>query len=176
MSRSVLYLFYLITLVSCSANPSEYVLFDFESPATLDELSWKCHTVFSLADAPVAHGSHSLRMELYPSDTPGFAHSVSKGDWTGFHFFCADIFNASDHGLKMGVRIDDKFECPDLKDCCIQYIPISPGWNTVKIPLGQLKTLRTQRVLDVSSIVRIFFFLVNPPEKTVVYLDYVRLI
>ena len=64
-----------IFLYNCNSRnvPDEIVLFDFESDSELDQVHWKCHTLMSVCDQNVTHGKGSLKLELFPSDYPGFS-------------------------------------------------------------------------------------------------------
>lgn len=166
-----------LTILSCSSpnNSSPYILFDFESEADLDLIRWKCQTLFALSGEHASHGSSALMMELYPSDTPGYAQRFPVNDWTGYRSLCLDAYNPQDDELEIGVRIDDFFQCPDLNDCCHRYFVVRPGPNTVCLPLDTLTTGGTNRKLDLSAMRQIFVFMVRPATKTVLYLDYFRL-
>lgn len=176
MHRPALALACLLILACGPANkPTEYILFDFESESTLDLISWKCHTIFSVSEMHAGHGRFALQMALYPSATPGFVQRVPREDWSEYDSVCFDVFNDEDHVLEIGMRIDDQVECPDLTDCCHHYYSVRSGPNTVCIPLDTLTTAGTERKLDLQAIRRLFVFMIRPPAKTVLYLDYVRL-
>ena len=92
MLRTIIIALGLIPLVCCSGGKqAEYILFDFESEAELDRLYWSCHTLMSVSDEHVAHGQKALKLELFPSDYPGFIPKLGINDWSGYKAFCFDI-------------------------------------------------------------------------------------
>ena len=50
------------------------------------------------------------------------------------------------------------------------------GSNPIEIPLNTLVTSGTRREMVLKSIHRFLIFMVNPTEKNVLYVDYIRLV
>jgi hypothetical protein len=156
--------------------PQEKVLFDFESDAELDELHWKCHTLFSLSEEFASHGSKCLRMELFPSSYPGVAPRIKDSDWSKFKALAFDVFNPEYKDIELTVRIDDKKDYPEYEDRYNRAFRLRKGENQIKIAMDSLVTSGTRRKLDARTIHRLIVFLVYPPVKTELYLDYIRLL
>jgi len=172
-----LYLFVIIALIllSCSGKPSEHILFDFESDSELDKLKWKCRTLFSLSSEHATHGAHSLKMELFPSDYPGFSPKLSEKDWRRHRTLSFDIFNAQDANVTVIMRIDDQPENTGYADRYNQKFRLDSGANTVSIPLDSLVTSGNPRRLDLKNIHKLIIFLSHPKQMHVLYLDYLRI-
>jgi hypothetical protein len=165
-----------MTLLSCSGKTSaEHILFDFESDVDLDRLKWKCHTLFSLSSEHVTHGTHSLKMELFPSDYPGFSPKLSEKDWSRHQTLSFDIFNVQDTNVTVIVRIDDQQENTEYADRYNQQFRLNSGANTVSILLDRLVTSGSHRRLDLKSIHKLIIFLSHPKQKHVFYLDHIRI-
>jgi hypothetical protein len=156
--------------------PQEKVLFDFESDAELDELHWKCHTLFSLSEEFASHGSKCLRMELFPSPYPGVAPRLKDSDWSRFKALAFDVFNPEYKDIELTVRIDDRKDYPEYEDRYNRAFPLRKGENQIEIAMDSLVTSGTKRKLDARTIYRLTLFLVCPPVKTELYLDYIRLL
>ena len=168
---------YLSILTSCSGPaPAELVLFDFESDAELDRFNWKCHTLFWLSDEHVTHGTRSLRLELYPSEYPGIAPKLERKDWSGYRALCFDIYNPAKKELQISMRIDDLEDFPDYKDRYNKSFILQSGLNRMSFPLDSLVTTGGHRSLDLKNIYRVLIFMVNPSQKVVLYVDYMRLV
>jgi hypothetical protein len=166
-----------VGLAGCGAgSKGERVLCDFEADSDLDQLHWKCRTLFSLSDEHVTHGRYSLKMELFPSDYPGFSPELSQKDWRGYGALCFDVYNPVDQALEIAVRIDDRKEFPEYGERYNQAFTLEPGMNHLVIPLDALLTSQSNRKLSLGSIERFMVFMVQPEATTVLYLDYVRLI
>jgi hypothetical protein len=131
----------LVAFGGCEKNPvSPYVLNDFEADSDLDQMLWKCRTLFSLSDEYATHGRYSLKMELFPSEYPGFHPMLSQKDWRGYRALCFDIYNPADEELEITVRIDDRKESREYADRYNGRFKLEPGMNPVVIPLDTLIT------------------------------------
>jgi len=157
-------------------KPKELILYDFESEATLDEVHWKCHTLFSLSKLHASHGKKSLKLELFPSSYPGLSPALKHHDWSNYKNFCFEVYNPSSKKLKLVLRIDDKKQALEYSDRYNKSFTIMPGLNTLTIPLNTLKTSKTNRPLKLKNIYRFLVFMVHPPKMQILYLDYFRLL
>jgi len=177
MIRLILLISCFLFLADCYDNiPPEHVLFDFESDSDLDQVHWKCHTLFHLSDKHVTHGAKSLLLELYPSNYPGFTPVLKKKNWTDYRFLCIDVYNPAQKEVRLIVRIDDRLDDPNYADRYNHSFTIKPMVNQVRIPLDSLFTSGTHRSLYLRSIQRLIIFVVNPAQKVDLYFDYGRLV
>jgi hypothetical protein len=164
-------------MVTCSTHvPPELVLLDFETDSELDQLRWKCFTLFSLSNKHATHGNRSLRMEFYPSDYPGLNPILSVNDWCEYTAICMDIYYPEKEKTMISVRIDDQKENPDYAERYDQKFNLMPGLNHIHIPLKTLVTSGTQRPLNLKKIYRLIIFMPHPKKKFVLYVDYIRLL
>ena len=177
MIRTILMIVFLFIMVACSTHvPPELALFDFETDAELDQLRWKCFTLFSLSDEHVAHGNRSLRMELYPSDYPGLNPILGVNDWCKYTAICIDIYNPEKEKTMISIRIDDQKENPGYADRYNERFILKPGLNHIHIPLKSLTTTGTHRPLNLKKIYRLLIFMAHPQKKYVLYVDYIHLV
>jgi len=177
MMRRILFCFVvLLILVGCADKPAtEKILFDFESDSELDRLHWSCHTLMSLTDQHATHGSKCLRMELYPSAFPGLKPSLEKRDWRPYKSLRFDVYNPLEKELEITVRIDDKQKSNVYADRYNKSFRIVKGSNGIEVPLNALVTSGTKRKMDLRNIYGFMIFMVSPPERNVLYIDYIRL-
>jgi hypothetical protein len=168
----------LCAILACAAKgTSEQIILDFESDAELDNVHWKCHSLFSLSDDHVTHGQHSLRLELYPSDYPGFFPIIHDHDWRDWRTLCFDLFNPQENQqVQVTVRIDDRDNYPEFGDRYNGRFNLQPGMNRIAIPLSALTASDTHRNLDPGHIQRLGIFVVRPAKRIVLYVDYLRLV
>jgi hypothetical protein len=177
LKKSLTVMSILLLWYGCSfQTPSKFILFDFESDSDLNLLDWSCHVLYSLSDTYATHGSKSLKLDLYPSDYPGFAPKLTKKDWRGYTELSFDIYNPQDESVPIWVRVDDRKKYPDFKDRYNKQFVLSPGLNQIHIPFDTLVTSGDGRYLDVKKIYRFFIFMTRPYKRTVLYLDYIRLL
>jgi hypothetical protein len=165
----------LFSLIGCNVQ-KELILLDFESDKDLDRVHWRCHTLLSVSDEHATHGKKSLKLELYPSGYPGFNPDLAKKDWRGYSSLCLDFFNPGKEDIRITVRIDDKEGSDDYADRYNRSFLMQPGINHLVIPLNSLITSGTNRALNLRKIHRYLFFMVNPTQKVVLYVDNIRLI
>jgi len=166
----------LLSLIAChDARQKEVILFDFESDRELDNVRWKCHTLLNLSDEHATHGMKSLKLELFPSAYPGLNPVLDKKDWRGYNSLCLDLFNPDNENKKIVMRIDDKEDADDYADRYNMSFLLRPGMNNIVIPLNSLITSGTNRQLDLRKIYKYLFFMVNPTQKAVLYVDHIRL-
>jgi len=167
----------LLIFVGCADIPAtEKILFDFEEDADLDKIHWKCHTLFSLSDHHASHDAKSLRMELYPSPYPGVTPILKDNDWSRFRSLVFDVYNPHENGIKLTVRIDDQKDYPEYENRYNKGFVLEHGDNRIEISVQSLVTSGTERRLEATTIYRLIMFLVDPPVKTELYLDHIRLV
>ncbi len=178
IAKLIFIVFYgMFFIIACGKMPDkELILLDFESATVLDEVHWKCHTLFSLTDKYAVHGKKSLRLELFPSSYPGFSPVLKHKDWRGYQALCFDVYNPTPDPFKLILRVDDKKEALEYSDRYNKAFLIKPGPNTLKIPLDSLTTSGSSRPLALKTIYRFLVFMSHPDENHVLYLDYFRLI
>lgn len=169
---------FFITGCSSTGNeyPSPFLFYDFESDKELDWLHWKCKTLMSLSDRHVSHGSKSLKLELFPSDYPGFNPALKNIDWNNYSKLCFEIYNPEKSEQRLCIRIDDRVDNPEYNDRYNSSVILKRGMNYIEIELDSIITSGTERKLEIQNITKLLLFMVNPPEKITLYLDYLRLV
>jgi len=164
-------------LIGCTkTTPHELILYDFESESVLDDIHWKCHTLYSLLNLHAVHGKKSLKLEIFPSAYPGLSPSLKYHDWRNYKSLCFEVYNPLSEKIKLVLRIDDKKQTVEYSERYNKSFTIMPGANTLKIPFNTLKTSKTDRPLELKNIYRFLVFMSHPDKKYVLYLDYFRLL
>ncbi len=171
----LIFLGFFFFIVACNENDNERILFDFESDAELDRLQWKCHTFFQLSDTFATHGDKALKIDFHPSSYPGLTPVLDVNDWSGWRFFCFDIYNPGQDAVQIVVRIDDRKKTPPDKDRYHQKFLMHNGLNRIKIPLDAATTHVSKRKMNLGGVHRFWIYMVNPPEKLSLFIDYIRL-
>ncbi len=167
----------LVLLSNCHrVSTEEIILFDFESDAELDQLSWNCHTLYSLSVDHATHGLHSLKLELFPSEYPGLIPVLAVKDWNDFTEFCFDVYNPSKAKVRIDVRIDDRKDFPDYEDRYNKSFVLKRGSNHISIPLDTLIASGTKRHLNLAQIHRLFIFMAHPQKKITLYIDSIKVL
>jgi hypothetical protein len=174
--KLILIFVFLALLSSCQQDISkELILLDFESDAELDQLYWSCHTLYSLSNDHVTHGSKSLMLELFPSDYPGMIYAPAKKNWSDYQNLSFDIYNPSKESVQIVVRIDDRKDYPNYGDRYSKSHIIKKGSNHINIPLETLVVSGSNRRLNLTQIQRMFIFMRHPEIETILYVDAIKI-
>lgn len=161
----------LLVFTHCSRDANPLILYDFESDAELDHLYWNCHTLYALSEDHATHGTKSLRMELFPSDYPGFVPLLDVTNWRGYRELSFDLYNPSGRSVRIEVRIDDRKDYPGYRERFNRTFVLGRGNNHIVIPLKALVTSGSGRFLNLATIGRVYVFMKHPAERTTLYLD-----
>ena len=160
---------------SGNEQESPLVLYDFEHDSQLDNLSWKCGTVYQRVKEHGSSGSYSLMVEMYPGvEWPGFGFGVKDG-WEGYSTLSLYIFNPAAEPVTLTCRIDDRKDDPPYADRVNRRITLEPGGNLVTFDLRELWTSGTNRRLNLEDICCFLLFMHRLDHRVVIYLDDITL-
>ena len=115
-------------------------------------------------------GESALQLELprkLPNNQyPGIVSSAFPRDWSNYKQFAADIYydQKGRETVTLGVRIDDAAETRFTWDMALQ-----PGANKISLPVATIA-----KAIDISRIQAVYIFLVEPTQRTTLYLDNIR--
>lgn len=168
-----------LSVAGCE-NPQTTFFYDFETEADLDLLAWQCGAYFSISEEYASSGQKSLRMELFPASSgseniyPGLGLRNFYANWSKHHALQFNVFNPENRPLQIVIRIDDKNN-PPYDDRFNKDVTLKPGANTIILPFKEMTTSGTQRNLNLNHIESVIFFLVNPQEKHMLFIDNLHL-
>ena len=104
---------------------------------------------------------------------PGVGMNEPNPDWQAYEHLAVDIYSQTDQVAQ--IRIQDLAHNDEYYDRFNQSIPIKQGFQTVRIPLDQIKQGPRQRQLDLSRIGGFKLFFLDPPKDFDIYLGNLRL-
>jgi len=119
----------------------------------------------SLSKEHVTDGAHSLKVVYPVSEYPSINTRKLDRDWSGYEYFCFDVFNPQNETLDFTVRIDDVY-----KNRANIEIPLKKGKSSVKIPIS-----RISNKIDAGSVTYVVLFLSDPRKRYTIYFDNMRL-
>ncbi len=122
-------------------------------------------------------GSRVLLMRFPAGDSwPGVATQCFPLDWTGRGCLLADIRIAEGRldTLAMGVRLEDAGFLRD-GDYHSDSFMVSKAWSSVRIGLGDARTRKTGRPLNLERMITLKFFIRQPDQEGAIEIDNVRL-
>jgi hypothetical protein len=151
-------------------------LFDFEVTTELNAARWECHQLLYLSAEYVTHGDSSLKIEMFPSGLhPGLKLVDFDLDWSNYNSFHFDAFNPQSDSVCLHIRIDDQDYYPEFADRFNSRVALPPGASHHVVHFDEVVTSGTNRRLDFSSIEKVYLFMTQPKEKTILYFDYLHL-
>ena len=119
------------------------VLADFESRLELGRFTGGSR--LKLTDA-------GLLVKFGTEQYSGFSLKYFPGDWSGYHMLDIDIRNPGNENVNLTCRIHDEHHNQAYSDRYNRRFIISPGEQTIKIDLEQVRTAPSARTMDMKEI------------------------
>lgn len=151
------------------------ILDDFEQEESL--AAWEgAQGKFKRIDRHATEGVFSLEVPCPQGQQADLISQYnSKGeDWSGYDFLKADIYNPSDHSIKLVLIIKDAKGNAYANRFDAEY-KILPGRNTLAVNLNKLSRNSSSDLLKKDEIIQYVFAVVNAGESTLLFFDYIRL-
>ncbi len=123
-------------------------------------------------------GSSSARVEFKISEYPDITLEVLHPDWVAYRYLNLSIYNDQNDTLNLVIKIYDRAHSKrgyQHNDRFNQALELKPGWNDVRIKLLDVYNSPAQRKMDLSDIMGISLFLINPPTQKTIHLDNIYL-
>jgi hypothetical protein len=105
----------------------------------------------------------ALEVRAWGQRWAGVEHRVFAQDWRGHGALAFNVYNPSSHRLLLNLRIDDAGDTTRYGARFDRRLSIAPGHSEVSIPLSSIERGPGSRLLDLSRIRRIVWF-VGPGE------------
>lgn len=168
----------LLLLCACQqAAPAFF--YDFENPADLDRIQWKCGSFFKISRQHASHGNHSLQITMHPAQSGsgkrnrGITFVSFAPDWHGEKMVRFDIHNPQPVAIPLILRMDDGEDLP-YPDRYNKSFTVLPGDNAFAFPLTGLLTSSGKRKLDLRHIRTVTIYHPDPGQQYTLYLDNLR--
>ena len=148
--------------------------FEIKNELRLFRVPRKGNTDFSQSSEQVSSGKFSLKVRTGKEDWPGVVYIAHQANWSGYRNFVFSVFNPGEVKM-LHLRIDDKADSTSFDNRFNRIIPLGQGWNSVKIPIEEIKQISADKTLDLTSIRRVFFFLESGKVNRIFFLDAIKL-
>jgi hypothetical protein len=152
------------------------LLSDFETPFEKDR--WGGGARSSVDRSVARHGKASLRVEMDTSLYSGVSFVYFPRNWTGYRFLNLGVLNPSSEGIKITCRIHDRRHEEGeqrYEDRFNKGFRLRPGWNDLRIDLGEVARAPVGRTMDLGEIRVVGLFASRLPAPRTMFVDYVRL-
>lgn len=111
------------------------------------------------------------RMTFYPAMYPGFALHEPVADWTSYTALSFHIYSEATHPFKLALRINDRQHNQEYEDRYTTSFTVTPGKNSIIIPIDEIRTGPANRNLDMQHIDKLMLFAVDPDQPVQFYLS-----
>jgi len=181
--------FVFIALVLWEAAPVGRALFDeiaarrqfpllcgLETP--FERERWSGDGRYFVQHQVYSQGRASLGVVLGTDTYSGVALSYFPRDWRGYTFLSIDVFNPDPEPLDLTCRVNDtahNHRGYHYEDRFNRTYHLNPGWQTIAIPLEEIRNAPRQRPMQMAAIDNFAIFAIRLPRPRTIYIDNVRL-
>ena len=116
------------------------------------------------------HDSQVARITFNSFKYPGLAFNGPFPDWSGYQALTLEVFSPADSTVTVRLMIKD-YKVASYNDRYNGVVEIVPGYNSIRIPLADIENAPEYRQLHLASIYVMHFFIVEPKQPVVLYLD-----
>jgi|GEM_PF-1318689 len=171
-----------VVVLSCQGNKETaapdtpvHSIADFEQ--VLDLRRWAIAGIAELSREKVKNGSYALKVKFFQEEWPGIATSSLPENISHYRVLKFDVYSTSKSRLNLWVRIDDStsISSTDFKNRYNLLTELHEGWNTIEIPLKDIKSSDGKREVDLLRIKKFAIFLGRPDRDVILYFDDIRL-
>lgn len=159
-----------------SASRAFPVLADFETPFQLSR--WESDGTLSVERDIVRNGRRALKVPLSTARYSKVNLQFFPGDWSQVSVLLASVYNPHPDPLDLNLRIHDEWHDKHgqrYSDRFNRVFTISSGWSDLMIPIDDIATGPTDRLMDLSKIAGLSFFTVELTEPRTIIIDEVAL-
>lgn len=138
----------------------------------------RVHGKVFLSTEHFAKGSASLKIVLEDEAYSGAGIHYLLGDWRGYQSLSMELFNPDTLPLSLMLRVTDQQHDRGNNDYDDRFnlpIVLQSGWNSIRIPLGDIERSPRTRLLDLGAVSRVNVFANGFAPGRVFYWDYLRL-
>lgn len=118
----------------------------------------------------------TLEVAFTHTKWPGFSIQEPYPDWSGYSSLAFEVFNPTSAVHALHIRIDDALYTDGYEDRYNGIFNISPGANSVRVNLRDVRNGPESRRLDLSRISTIIVFAENNQAPFVLFFDNFRLL
>ena len=153
------------------------VLSDFEN--SFEILRWHGNADFAIDHTVRYTGRSSLRVALNTDLYSGVSLQYFPENWHGFSQFQFRAFNPAEAPLSITCRINDTSHTNGVQHYSDRFnhtYALLQGWNTITIPIEEIRGAPATRKMDLGHIRAIGIFATRLPHPRLMYIDDVKLL
>jgi hypothetical protein len=129
-------------------------------------------TVVALPNNWAINGPQRVaRLTLTPARYPGIWLLEPYPDWTGHEYLRFDVYSEMRAPIRLVLRVHDNMHNSEYADRFNYTFTVSPGANSLRIPIDAIRMAPSGRELDMRNIAAMALFAVSPKQPYVVDVD-----
>ena len=125
-----------------------------------------------------SHGHFSLAVQFGTAKYSVVKWVSPYGDWSQYHYFAMDIYNAESQAFELTLKIADfqhDLGRNAVEDRFNRRITIAPGWSFVQIPIDEIRNAPANRVMRMDEISCLELISISLDRPRLIYIDNLRL-
>lgn len=130
------------------------------------------------ANQYASQGRFSLAVAFGTDTYSGIKWLGPYGDWSQYRDFALDIYNPGQEAFEVTLKIADfqhDLGSNSLDDRFNRQITLVPGWNFLRVPIGEIRSAPASRAMQMDGISCLEIFTKRLDQPRLAYLDYLRL-
>lgn len=154
------------------------VIANFETESSLDFWIKRSISEFERDDVLFKEGKSSVRIKFKAVEYPDVTLEVLAPDWTAYRDLNFSINNDQKESIEVVIKIYDRLHRKrgyQHNDRFNDSVQLNPGWNEIKIKLLDVYDSPKERKMDLSDIMGISLFMINPVTEQSIHLDNIYL-
>lgn len=154
------------------------VLLNFERPWEDQVYSLDKDVILQKIKASRLFNSEGYAGKLIINSTEmyaGLSLNHAKSDWTTYSKLSWEMVSLRDQPISITLRVHDSVHNQEFSDRYNETFTVVPGFNSFEVDLNKIKTAPLSREMKMQHISNIKFFLIQPENKTILYIDNIQL-
>ncbi len=149
------------------------VLSDFETGSEVDR--WRSNGGLRIEKGIARHGTRALRVQLTTDKYSGVSLRYFQGDWRKFSHLFFSVYLPENETLDLSCRVHDSAHTNQYNDRFNRKYLLKHGWNDIVIALEDIENAPRDRLLNLTDVENVSFFVMALKRERVLYLDFVYL-
>ncbi len=146
------------------------ILSDFETSLEIDR--WANKAMLVVEKGPARHGDHSLQVQLSTDKYSGVSLKYFNKDWRGYGNLLFSVYNPDGEVLELVCRVHDNAHNNQYNDRFNRKFLLRKGWNDLVVSLQDVETSPKDRLLDLSEVEKVGFFVVEQEREWKICIDF----
>ncbi len=154
------------------------LLAGFENDAEFGRWTSDRQVDFQRISGPRVQGNSSAKISLTTDKYSGVSLNHFPGDWGGRSGLAFNVFNPGEQ-LTLHYRVHDVLHTVSEQRYTDRYngrTVLENGWNEIVIPMADIINGPTERKMDITKISGLVLFVMDQPDRRILFLDNVRLL